>query len=300
MIQHKDKNETVNDNAGLETRAVIEQLNNNAHQEIVDQVAQEVPIAFAYNGQSHAVMMASPLDLNNFAVGFSLTERIIDSPEQIKHIEINQARGGDNYGGFAINIRIAAELMDRLDQQRRQISGRSGCGVCGISDLANAIPKLEPVTKRAKPAHDVIARALASFTAKQDLQRLSGATHAAALYNQNGDLLELREDIGRHNALDKLVGARLAKNALGINDNDFIVLSSRASHELINKTVIAGVGSLICISAATSLAIDLASQLKLNLVGFVRNERQLIYHQNIWSLLLKQQVNEYDLMAKHI
>ncbi len=278
--------ETANNNAGLESRVVIEQHDNSAQQEIVDQVAQEVPIAFAYNGQSHAVMMASPLDLTDFAVGFSLTERIIDSTDQIKHIVINQARNGSNsnasnHGGFAINIRIAPELMKRLEQQRRQISGRSGCGVCGISELANAIPKLTPVKPRRKPKHDIIAKALTSFTAKQDLQRISGATHAAALYNQDGDLLELREDIGRHNALDKLIGARLANKAPGIDNNDFIVLSSRASHELINKTVIAGVGSLVCISAATSLAIDLAGQLKLNLVGFVRDQRQLIYYQNI-------------------
>lgn len=274
----------INNGAGLQSRAIIEQRSNHSQSEIIDQIAQEVPIAFAYNGQSHAVMMASPLNLHDFAVGFSLTERVIDAPEQIKHIEINQANPKSHHGGYAINLQIPPELIERIRQQRRQISGRSGCGICGISDLAAAIPKLTPLLARSKPNHDVIAKALDNFGHNQNLQRLSGATHAAALYDQDGELLDLREDIGRHNALDKLIGARLAQYApgasAGISNNDFIVMSSRASHELINKTAIAGAGSLVCISAATSLAIDIAEKLKLNLIGFVRNERQLVYYQN--------------------
>ena len=266
--------------AGLETRILDVQSNHTSVSQTSDQIAQEAPIALTYNGQSHAVMMASPIDLADFAVGFSLTERVIDTPAQIKHIEINHSGAALPQQAYAINLQIDAKLLQRLNQQRRQISGRSGCGICGISDLAAAIPVLTPLSARAKPSHGVIDKAINNFNQNQQLQSISGATHAAALYSAQGELLELREDIGRHNALDKLIGARLAVDGNGFADDDFIVMSSRASHELINKTVIAGVGSLVCISAATSLAIDLAQQLNLNLIGFVREQRQLVYYQN--------------------
>ncbi|MEM7358330.1 MAG: formate dehydrogenase accessory sulfurtransferase FdhD [Pseudomonadota bacterium] len=261
---------------GVEQRSVSEQYSDTELSSKQDVIAAEVPVAFTYNGQSHAVMMASPLDLHDFAIGFSLTERIVDDPTQIQHIEINQAPQG-----YAVNLQIGAELIDRLDQQRRQMSGRSGCGICGISDLAAAIPKLEPLSDQAKkPSHEVIAAAIERFQQNQTLQQQCGSVHCAGLFNQHGELLLLREDIGRHNALDKLIGASLATEKNGIQPGDFLVLSSRASHELITKTVIAGVSTLVSISAATTLAIDIAKQLNLNLVGFVRGDRQMVYHQN--------------------
>lgn len=260
---------------GSQQRSVTEQSSDELSSDTVDQIATEVPVAISYNGISHAVMMASPLDLGDFAVGFSLTERIIDKQDHIKAIEINKAKLG-----YTAQLQIDVSLMNRLDQQKRQMSGRSGCGVCGISDLAAAIPNLEPLKGSPKPKHSTIAKAIEAFQANQSLQRECGAVHCAALFDSSGQLIELREDIGRHNALDKLIGALQSDDSRGIQDDDFLVISSRASHELITKTVIAGVGSLIAISAATTLAIDMAEELNLNLVGFVRGDRQMVYHQN--------------------
>lgn len=272
--------------AGLETRRVVESLSDSSNIK-QDTIAQEVPIAFAYNGQSHAVMMASPIDLEDYALGFSLTERIIDSQTDILNCEIRQAKQG-----FTINLHIKKELMVRLEKQRRQMSGRSSCGICGISDLAAAIPQLDALDAMTLPNHDVISKAIDAFHQHQTLQRECGAVHCAALFDDQGELKILREDIGRHNALDKLIGAAtgtliditngtLIGTAEGhlIDNKHFIVMSSRASHELITKTVIAGVNTLITMSAATSLAIDMANKLNLNLIGFVRGERQLIYNQ---------------------
>ena len=263
---------TKHNNKGLEVREITESYHDSSTLK-QDRIAQEVPMAFAYNGQSHAVMMASPLDLDDYALGFSLTERIIDSADDIKGIEIREARQG-----ITIQLSIKNHLTERLQQQRRQLSGRSSCGVCGISDLAAVIPQLTPLSKQEKPSHTVITQAIQRFHQHQTLQQECGAVHCAALFNAQGSLLCLREDIGRHNALDKLIGARIEQNL--INDGDFIVMSSRASHELISKTVMAGVNSLITLSAATTLAIDMANQLNVNLIGFVRGDRQIVYTQS--------------------
>lgn len=260
---------------GIEKRQLVEQTSNTKRLQKSDLVATEAPIALTYNGQSHAVMMASPIDLEDFAIGFSLTERIIDRVDQVIAVEINAAKRG-----FAINIQVDPTCVQRLDQQRRQMSGRSGCGICGISDLAAAIPQLSPLQAQQAPAHSIIAAAVEDFQANQSLQRECGATHAAALFDQHGNLVALREDIGRHNAFDKLIGCLLKQQGRGIKEHDFALLSSRASHELITKSVIANIGTLVAISAATTLAVDMAAELNLNLIGFLRGNRQLVYHQN--------------------
>lgn len=261
--------------AGTQQRRVTEQSSDELSSSSVDLIATEVPVAISYNGISHAVMMASPLNLYDFAVGFSLTERIIDKEDQIKAIDIDKAKLG-----YTVQLQIETNLVDRLDQQKRQMSGRSGCGICGISDLAAAIPILKPLAASAKPKHSTIARAIETFQANQSLQRECGAVHCAALFDKAGGLIALREDIGRHNALDKLIGTLQRDHSRGSQEHDFLVISSRASHELVTKAVIAGISSLVAISAATTLAIDMAEELNLNLIGFVRGDRQMVYHQN--------------------
>lgn len=216
-------------------------------------------------------MMATPLDIQDYAIGFSITERLIESPSDVFGIEIRDAKQG-----ITVELSVKPELIPRLTKQRRQLSGRSGCGVCGISDLASAIPSLEPLSITRAPTHTVIHKAMMTIQEKQALQSQSGGFHCAALFNSDGSLVSIREDIGRHNALDKLIGACIGK----IKVDDFICMSSRASHELVVKTAIAGVGSLVTVSAATSLAIDIASQANINLIGFIRGERQIIYHAN--------------------
>jgi FdhD protein len=233
-----------------------------------DHIAQEVAIAIAYNGTSHAVMMASPIDLNDFAIGFSITERIIDKADDIREIEIRQASQG-----ITVNIQIDAKLMQRLQGKRRQLSGRSGCGICGITELAAALPVIPALETVPIAPHRIIDHAVNVLKQNQMLQHQCGAVHCAGLFDASGKLLELREDVGRHNALDKLIGSQI--NCLP--PDCFVVMSSRASHELVAKVAISGIHTLVTISAATSLAVDLAEKTNLNLVGFVRDKRQVIY-----------------------
>ena len=253
---------------GVLKRQIISRTSTNSSSALSDLVAEEVAIAFAYNGQSHAVMMASPICLDDFAVGFSITEKIVDSPKDIRQIDIQAA-----HQGICINLQIKPKLMERLAGRRRQLSGRSGCGICGIADLAAAMPSLQPLQATPRPDHATIENAVQTFHRKQSLQEQCGAVHAAALFDQSGKLLALREDVGRHNALDKVIGATIGL----AKPEHFVLMSSRASHELVVKTVMAGIGSLVCISAATTLAIEMAEQTNLNLLGFIRGSRQIVY-----------------------
>lgn len=253
---------------GVEKRPIVLRHSQHLQSKDDDFVAQEIPVALVYNGESHAVMMATPIDLHDFAIGFSISERIIDSSEDIRSIDIRQAKQG-----ITINIGIKTSFMTRLQGKRRQLSGRSGCGICGITDIAAALPIIEPLADSVLPSHKVIDTAVESLIQNQALQDQCGAVHCAALFNARGELKALREDVGRHNALDKLIGSQISS----FNDDDFIVMSSRASHELIAKVAISGLSTLVTISAATSLAIELAEKSNLNLVGFVRDKRQIIY-----------------------
>lgn len=253
---------------GVEQRSVVLRHAEHLQSSENDLIAQEVPIAIAYNGQSHAVMMATPIDLHDFAVGFSISERIVDTADDIRAIEIREAAQG-----ITIQLHIKSELAERLNGKRRQLSGRSGCGICGISDLAAAIPEITPLPDSKLPSHTIIDNAVESMQSVQAIQQQCGAVHCAALFSATGELIAWREDVGRHNALDKLLGNQVGELRL----DQFIVMSSRASHELIAKIAINGIGTLVAVSAATSLAIDLAEKSNLNLVGFVRESRQIIY-----------------------
>lgn len=253
---------------GLEHRSVSLRHSEHLQSDAEDLIAQEVPVALAYNGESHAVMMASPIDLKDFAIGFSISERIVDHSSDIRNIEIRQATQG-----ITINIAIKPALMTRLKGKRRQMSGRSGCGVCGITDLAAALPKIQPLADYVAPTHAVVDLAVETLKMSQLLQQQCGAVHCAGLFSEDGELIAVREDVGRHNALDKLIG----NQSDALPDGCFVVMSSRASHELVAKVAICGISSLVTISAATTLAIDLAEQANLNLIGFVRDKRQIVY-----------------------
>ncbi len=253
---------------GIESHSVVLRHSENLQSSAIDYIAQEVPVALAYNGESHAVMMASPIDLHDFALGFSFTERIIDQTSDIRAVDIRSAAQG-----ITINIQIKPHLMERLKGKRRQLSGRSGCGICGITDLAAALPNIAPLEDSLLPSHKVVDLAVTTLKNSQALQRQCGAVHCAGLFNAQGRLMAVCEDVGRHNALDKLIGGHI--NTL--QSDYFIVMSSRASHELVAKVAISGVSTLVTISAATSLAIEFAEKTKLNLIGFVRDKRQIIY-----------------------
>lgn len=237
-------------------------------------VADEVPVALVYNGISHAVMLASPQDLEDFALGFSLGERIVLDAREIYDIEVEQAPNG-----IAIGMRIAGGAMLRLKETRRARLGKTGCGLCGVESLAcfdeDAIAPDVQAQADARFAPEALHRAMAAMAARQDLHHATGAVHAAGWAGRDGELLCVREDIGRHNALDKLVGA-VARAGVDRADG-FAVVTSRASYEMVQKAARAGFPMLAAISAPTALAVRLAQQAGLTLAGFVRGGRHVLY-----------------------
>ena len=235
-----------------------------------DQVAEEVPVALVYNGISHAVMMATPMDLADFALGFSLTEGILSSPSELFDLEIQEEPEG-----LSIEMHIAGGPMARLKARRRNLAGRTGCGLCGTESLAQAIRPMPLVGPLPPIPDDAIQRAIQALKDHQPLQADTGATHGAAWCDREGNILATREDVGRHNALDKLIGHWLSNNSdFG---QGFALISSRASFEMVQKSATAGIGCLVAVSAPTALAIREARKTAMMLVGFARPGRHVIY-----------------------
>lgn len=237
-----------------------------------DLVAEELPVAMIYNGVSHAVMMASPCDLEDFALGFSLSEGILQRPDQLFALEIQVSDEG-----IMVNMRIAGGRFARLQEQRRNMVGRTGCGLCGTESLANVVRTIAQVTPQGVSSDKAVQAALLSLKNHQPLQMQTGATHGAAWCDSNGRILLTREDVGRHNALDKLIGARIREHADKAFADGFALISSRASFEMVQKSASVGIASLVAVSAPTALAIRQARSSGMNLIGFARPGRHVIY-----------------------
>lgn len=240
-----------------------------------DSIAEEIPVAMVYNGVSHAVMMASPCDLEDFAMGFSLTEGILQRPEQLFSIDVQPQDHG-----IAINMHIAGDCFVRLKEQRRNMTGRTGCGLCGTESLAHVVRAIPKVAPQPLPSDEMIQRALRHLKKHQPLQIQTGATHGAAWCTNDGEIVLAREDVGRHNALDKLIGARIAAQADQPFAQGFALISSRASFEMVQKSASVGIGTLVAVSAPTALAIREACHSGMNLIGFARLGRHVIYTQS--------------------
>ena len=236
---------------------------------IEDQVATETPVAIIFNGISHVVMMTTPSDLEDFAIGFTLSERIVTTVGQILDVEeICTDRG------IELHVSITAERFAGLKEKRRNLVGRTGCGICGAESLDIAVPSPKPVYSEILLSHAALDRAIGGLSEAQELQKQTGAVHGAAWCNVDGDILLLREDVGRHNALDKLIGARACGKTI---DPGFALVTSRASYEMVSKAANADMPILASVSAPTSLAIELAEECGLTLVGFCRRDRHVIY-----------------------
>ncbi|EJN02019.1 formate dehydrogenase accessory sulfurtransferase FdhD [Herbaspirillum sp. YR522] len=238
---------------------------------VQDVVAEEVPIALEYNGISHAVMMATPADLEDFALGFSLTEGIIADPGELYECEI--VPGCE---GVQVQMRIATERFVALKEKRRNLTGRTGCGLCGAETLEQAVRHPKAVAHEgAQFSVAQVHAALERMQGGQQLQQLTGATHAAAWLAGDGSIALVREDVGRHNALDKLIGALAGQGA------DFstgaAIITSRASYEMVQKAATVGIGFIAAISAPTALAIRLAEETDVTLLGFVRKQGHVVY-----------------------
>lgn len=235
----------------------------------IDRIAMEEPVALVYNGISHAVMMATPADLDDFALGFSLSEGILRCRDELYDIELEKQEEG-----IAVHVQISAQRFAELKLRRRSLVGRTGCGLCGTESLQQAIREVPPV-KAPTIADSAIQRALGELSRHQPLQGETGASHAAAWCDAAGAIVLAREDVGRHNALDKLIGALMRSDQP--RGEGFALVSSRASYEMVQKSCSAGIGCLVAVSAPTSLAVEQARQAGLTLVGFARPGRHVVY-----------------------
>lgn len=233
-----------------------------------DHVAEEVPVALVYNGISHVVMMATPRDLKEFALGFSLAEGIITSPAEIYDIDIHPA-----CDGLAVELTIASERFWKLKTRRRFLAGRTGCGLCGIEKLQDVAIHLPPLGTDAYFDLAQLSRALKALKEIQEIGALTGCTHAAAWVSPHGDLVGGAEDVARHVALDKLLGMRALK---GWKEGALLV-SSRASYEMVQKAAMCGVQILFAVSAPTARAIDAAHSCGLTLAAFCRGDSVNVY-----------------------
>ncbi|WP_368744176.1 formate dehydrogenase accessory sulfurtransferase FdhD [Enterobacter asburiae] len=235
-----------------------------------DFLAEEVPVALVYNGISHVVMMASPKDLELFAVGFSLSEGIIDHPQEIYGMDVVQA-----CNGLEVQIELSSRRFMGLKERRRALAGRTGCGVCGVeqlNDIGKPVVPL-PFTQTFNLAH--LDHALEHLNDVQPIGQLSGCTHAAAWVLPSGDIAGGHEDVGRHVALDKLLGRRARES--DVWKQGAALVSSRASYEMVQKSAMCGVEILFAVSAATTLAVEVAERCNLTLVGFCKPGRATVY-----------------------
>lgn len=240
------------------------------NQPIPDWIAQEVPVALVYNGISHVVMMASPKDLTLFAIGFSLSEGIIDHPQEIYGMDVVQV-----CNGMEVQIELSSRRFMALKERRRALAGRTGCGVCGVEQLNDIGKPITPLPFSQTFSLANLDMALNNLHVVQPVGNLSGCTHAAAWVLPSGEIAGGHEDVGRHVALDKLLGHRAQEGSrwqLGA-----ALVSSRASYEMVQKSAMCGVEILFAVSAATTLAVEVAERCNLTLVGFCKPGRATIY-----------------------
>lgn len=238
--------------------------------DVRDLVASEVPVALHYNDAPFAVLMATPCDLADLALGFSLSEAIITDAGELQVDEITES-----VDGFAIRMSIPALRAAALADRSRALPGYGGCGVCGSSTVESVLRAPPVVASDLRIQEPALHRALDALHGRQPINARTGATHAAGFADADGSLLVVREDVGRHNALDKLIGALMAR---GLSPGSgFAVVTSRASYELAMKAAQVGIPLLAAISAPTTLAIALAESAGLALVGFARQNHCVVY-----------------------
>ena len=235
-----------------------------------ENVVEETPVGIVYNGVPHVVMMATPLDLEDFALGFSMTEELIRRPADLEHVEVVRYSQG-----IELQATVSAECEAVIGSRARRFTGRTGCGICGAEGVAAVLKTVHRVPEGQAIAADAIATAIAALASRQPLNQAAGAVHAAGWATAAGTLQAVREDVGRHNALDKLVGAVLKE---GIDPaSGFVVISSRASFEMVQKTATLGAPLLAAISGPTALAVRVAGHSELTLVGFARGADLTVY-----------------------
>jgi formate dehydrogenase accessory protein FdhD len=235
-----------------------------------EQIVEETPVVIVYNAIPHVVMMATPADLEDFVLGFSITEELIRAPADLRDVQVIR------YGqGIEVQATVDEACDAVIASRARRLSGRTGCGICGTDSIDSVMKTLHPVRAGRPVRPAAIEQALAALADKQQLNAVSGAVHAAAWARVDGTVEEVREDVGRHNALDKLIGALLRRSA--DPETGFMLVTSRASFEMVQKAAVFGAPLLAAISGPTGLAVRVAEQSQMTLVGFARGDRLTIY-----------------------
>jgi len=248
----------------------VDRCKNDIHSQSEDWLAVEIPVAIEYNGISHAVMLASPANLEDFALGFSLTEGIISSTDEMFDCEVEH-----QCDGLVVKTEIASKRFVALKDRRRNLTGRTGCGLCGVETIQDAVRTHDPVHHRNLIAQSAVTAGIQKMQNFQPMHKECGATHAAAWMNLAGDIICVREDVGRHNALDKLIG-HLARTGCDFSQGAALI-TSRASYEMVQKCASVGIGFLAAISAPTSLATRLANDCGITLMGYIREQGYVAY-----------------------
>lgn len=263
------------DTAGFHEHAAL-RVAPGGREAFADKVIAEAPVALVYNGVPFAVMMATPCDLPDFALGFALAEGIVESAAEFELVDVLRSDRGVTLQGL-----IPAARFEALQARRRNLTGRSGCGLCGIEALEDAVRPLPRVQSTMRISRATIAAGMRALARGQSLNASTGGAHAAA-FIADGEPAIVREDVGRHNALDKVIGAlaatRRSREALFAHTSTgFAAITSRASWEMLGKAAHAGIAVVAAISAPTSLAIEAAEAAGITLVAFARDESMNVY-----------------------
>ncbi len=239
-------------------------------QVIDDWVAEELPVALVYNGVPHIVMLATPAHLEELALGFTLSEALIDRADEITSLE--SSLQGDS---AEVRIGIVPSKFSELLRRQRNLTGRTGCGLCGAETIEQAIRNPAAVSAGVRVPVSALHAALQSLPPLQALNSSTGSIHGAAWVDANHKIQLVREDVGRHNALDKCIGASIHRK-LALHTG-YAIITSRASYEMVQKAATVGITMLVAVSAPTAMAIRLAQRAGMTLVGFARADRHVVY-----------------------
>lgn len=239
-------------------------------QDTTDDVAAEVPVALSYNTIPHVVMLATPRDLEDLGTGFTVSEALVESHDEVREVVLDTSSGA-----FDLRISVTGNRLSALLERRRNLTGRTGCGVCGAETVEDAIRRPPPVPRGGSTRREQLVEALRSLRGLQPLGARAGSLHAAAWVGWDGHVRLVREDVGRHNALDKLIGALMKQGA--DCSQGFVCITSRASFEMVQKCAVAGIATLAAVSAPTALAVDVARDSGVLLMGFVRGNSLVTY-----------------------
>ena len=256
--------------AAVSAEVAVERWTRGALARATDQVAEEMPVALVYHDVPHVVMLATPADLEDYAVGFTLSEGLVARADEIRGVEVIQGEASVD-----VKISVAWERFTQLLQRRSNLTGRTGCGLCGAETAEDAIRECAPVPAGISITAEELHEAMTQLAGRQPINARTGSVHAAAWVVPGKGIQVVREDVGRHNALDKTIGA-LARAQADFTAG-YMLITSRASYEMVQKCATVGVSLLVALSAPTAFAVRLAQRAGLTLVAFARADQHVVY-----------------------